>query len=198
MPRNLLSYEEALVSVHSKLDVLIQTKNTAIVLIDGRAGSGKSRFAGELAELIFQSEKQLPKLIHMDDLYPGWDGLRAGSSYLNRSILGPISKGKQADWQVWDWQLGARGMANEPANGWRSFEGGNLIIVEGCGSVSVASSELADLTIWIESDSSQRKTRFSARDQGQFDSFWAAWSIQEDEFYEQEQTSELCEIRVEN
>jgi cytidylate kinase len=64
--------------------------------------------------------------------------------------------------------------------------------------MSKASSELADLTIWIESDTSQRKTRFSARDQGQFDSYWAAWSIQEDEFYEQEQTSKLCEIWVEN
>ena len=198
MPRNLLSYEEALISVHSQLDVLINVKNTAIVLIDGRAGSGKSRFAGQLADLIFQSEKQLPKLIHMDDLYPGWDGLRAGSAYLNRSILGPISKGKQANWQVWDWQLGERGMANEPANGWRSFEGGNLVIVEGCGSVSLASSEQADLTIWIESDAGQRKTRFSKRDQGQFDTYWPAWSIQEDEFYEQEQTMKLCEIVVEN
>lgn len=198
MPRNLLSYEDALVSVHSKLEVLINTKNTAIVLIDGRAGSGKSRFAGELAELIFQSEKQLPKLIHMDDLYPGWNGLRAGSSYLNRSILRPIAAGKQADWQVWDWQLGSRGMANEPANGWRSFEGGNLVIVEGCGSVSSASSELADLTIWMESDSSQRKSRFSARDHGQFDSYWGTWSIQENEFYEEEQSGKLCEIWVQN
>ena len=198
MPRNLLSYEDALVSVHSKLDALIQTKNTAIVLIDGRAGSGKSRFAGQLADLIFQSEKQLPKLIHMDDLYPGWDGLRAGSAYLNRSILEPIASGKQANWQVWDWQLGERGIANEPANGWRSFEGGNLVLVEGCGSVSMASSELADLTIWIDSDASQRKSRFSTRDQGQFDSYWGTWSIQEDEFYEQEQSSKLCEIWVQN
>ena len=198
MPRNLLSYEDALISVHSKLDVLINTKNTSIVLIDGRAGSGKSRFAGQLADLIFQSEKQLPKLIHMDDLYPGWDGLRAGSAYLNRSILGPISKGKQANWQVWDWQLGKRGMANEPANGWRSFEGGNLVIVEGCGSVSLASSEQADLTIWMESDSSQRKSRFSKRDQGQFDSYWDTWSIQEDEFYGEEQSGKLCEIWVQN
>jgi uridine kinase len=198
MPRNLLSYEDALVFVYSKLEVLIQTKNTAIVLIDGRAGSGKSRFAGQLADLIFQSEKQLPKLIHMDDLYPGWDGLRAGSAYLNRSILQPIAAGKQAAWQVWDWELGRRGAANDPANGWRSFEGGNLVLAEGCGSVSKASSELADLTIWIESDSSQRKTRFSARDRGQFDSCWTAWSIQEGEFYEQEQSSKLCEITVEN
>lgn len=198
MPRNLISYEDALVSVHTKLDVLINTKNTAIVLIDGRAGSGKSRFAGQLADLIFQSEKQLPKLIHMDDLYPGWEGLRAGSAYLNRSILQPIAAGKQAAWQVWDWELGRRGTANEPANGWRSFEGGNLVLVEGCGSVSQASSELADLTIWMESDTSQRKSRFSARDNGQFDSYWGTWSIQEDEFYEEEQSGKLCEIWVQN
>ena len=62
----------------------------------------------------------------------------------------------------------------------------------------MASSELADLTIWIDSDASQRKSRFSTRDQGQFDSYWGTWSIQEDEFYEQEQSSKLCEIWVQN
>ena len=198
MPRNLLSYENALVSVHSKLEILIQTKNTAIVLIDGRAGSGKSRFTSQLADLIFTSETQLPKLIHMDDLYPGWNGLRAGSAYLNRSILHPIAAGKHANWQVWDWELGQRGAAHEPSNGWRSFEDGNLVLVEGCGAVSLVSSELADLTIWIESTAKTRKKRFSSRDQGKHDPYWETWAIQEDEFYQQEQSSELCKIWIEN
>jgi len=198
MPQNLLSYENALISLHSKLDALMASKNTAIVLIDGRAGSGKSRFSQQLADLIFQSEKQLPKLIHMDDLYPGWDGLRAGSAYLNQNILQPVLSGKQANWQIWDWELGQRGAASEPANGWRSFEGGNLVLVEGCGAVSAVSSEIADLAIWIESDMELRRTRFSTRDEGQFDSYWEAWAIQEDEFYQQEKSSDRCEIWVQN
>lgn len=198
MPQNLLSYENALISLHSKLDELMASKNTAIVLIDGRAGSGKSRFSQQLADLIFQSEKQLPKLIHMDDLYPGWNGLRAGSTYLNQNILQPVLSGKQANWQIWDWELGQRGAASEPANGWRSFEGGNLVLVEGCGAVSAASSEIADLAIWIESDIELRRTRFSTRDEGEFDSHWEAWAIQEDEFYQQEKSSDQCKIWVQN
>ena len=33
---------------------------------------------------------------------------------------------------------------------------------------------------------------------GQFDSYWGTWSIQEDEFYEEEQSGKLCEIWVQN
>jgi uridine kinase len=198
MLRNLLSYETAIDSVRDRLEPVISVKNTTIVLVDGRAGAGKSKFARELAEVIFKSERQLPKLIHMDDLYPGWDGLRAGSAYLNRNILQPIVAGKQANWQVWDWELGQRGASGEPANGWRSFEGGNLVVIEGCASVSAISTDLADLSIWIESDTELRRTRFSQRDQGQFDDYWESWAIQEDEFYEQEKSSDRCEIWIEN
>ena len=198
MPRNLLSYETALAEIHSNLEELISAKNTTVVLIDGRAGAGKSKFSKELAELVFQSERQLPKVVQMDQLYPGWDGLRAGSAYLNQAILRPVAAGRQANWQIWDWGMGERGAANEPANGWRSFDGGNLLLVEGCGSVSVSSSEIADLSIWIESDARSRKARFSRRDQGQFDPYWESWAIQEDEFYQQENSSDRCDIWVEN
>jgi uridine kinase len=168
-----------------------------IVLIDGRAAAGKSLFAKELAELYFKSEKQAARIVSMDDLYPGWEGLASGSIYLLTQILTPVSQGKTANWQVWNWTDNKRG-AEDPVNGHREFSGGTALIVEGCGSISRLTSELADVTIWIEADLAVRKTRFNQRDSGKFDGYFATWSAQEDEFYEREKSRELAQLIIEN
>lgn len=198
MPTKIVDFDQGLGFAQRTCEELIERQNTPIVLIDGRAGAGKSHFAKLLVEQLFKSQQQLPKLVHMDDLYPGWEGLRAGSQYLNRNILEPIASGAEANWQIWDWQESARGAKDEPANGWRKFEGGNLLIVEGCGSISARARELAQFCIWIEADTANRRARFSDRDHGSFDDYFAAWSIQEDEFYAQEKSVELCDLVVSN
>lgn len=198
MPAKILQFDQGLDIAQKACEELMEHQNSPIVLIDGRAGAGKSHFAKLLAEKLFQSERQLPKLIHMDDLYPGWEGLRAGSQYLNHNILEPINQGKQAHWQIWDWATSTRGAAGEPSNGWRSYDGGNLVIVEGCGSVSEQSRKFAQLCIWIESDLDSRRARFSDRDQGVFDEYFALWSIQEDDFYSQENSQALCDLVISN
>ena len=90
MSGNSLPYSAALERSISKIEELLNKKSTPIVLIDGRAGAGKSTFAADLLEAYFQLETRLPKLVHMDQLYPGWEGLRAGSLYLNQTILAPV------------------------------------------------------------------------------------------------------------
>jgi len=180
-----------------KLLDLRQSKQTPVVLIDGRAGSGKSTFARLLQDLVFQETKQSPRVIHMDDLYPGWDGLALGSLYVVESILRPIKHADKAQWQRWDWANDKRG-GSDPGNGWREFDGQNMLIIEGCGSVTAQSAELADLTIWIEADRETRKERFEARDRGVFSNFWNSWSAQEDEFFQEQRTEQLCELTVHN
>ncbi|MEY3662995.1 MAG: hypothetical protein RI919_511, partial [Actinomycetota bacterium] len=64
------------------LDLVDEGVQTPIVLIDGRAGSGKSTLANALQRRLFKDGETLPRLIHMDDLYPGWGGLAAGAEYL--------------------------------------------------------------------------------------------------------------------
>ena len=168
-----------------------------IVLIDGRAAAGKSLFANKLAELYFQSEKQAARVISMDDLYPGWEGLASGSIYLLTQILIPLSQGKTANWQVWNWADNKRG-AIDAVNGHREFSGGTALIVEGCGSISRLTSEIADITIWVEADFQIRKKRFNQRDSGKFDGYFSIWSAQEDEFYEKEKSLELAQLIIEN
>ena len=160
-----------------------------IVLIDGRAAAGKSLFANKLAELYFQSEKQAARVISMDDLYPGWEGLASGSIYLLTQILTPLSQGKRAD--------NKRG-AIDAVNGHREFSGGTALIVEGCGSISRLTSEIGDITIWVEADFQIRKKRFNQRDSGKFDGYFSIWSAQEDEFYEKEKSLELAQLIIEN
>jgi hypothetical protein len=171
---------------------------TPIILVDGRAGSGKSSFAEELRNELFRQSDAAPTLIHMDDLYPGWEGLAAGSAYLVQSILEPLSKAKPAAWQKWDWSFGGRGEPNEPGNGWREFAGGNVLIVEGCGSLSRQSRELAQLSVWIEAPRDVRRARWQARDAGKFDEFWGIWQAQEDHFFETEKSSHLADWIIEN
>jgi energy-coupling factor transporter ATP-binding protein EcfA2 len=193
-PDSLLSAAQALTP---RLLDLRKSKPTPVVLIDGRAGSGKSTFARLLQDQVFQETKQSPKVIHMDDLYPGWEGLAQGSLYLVEQILKPIKLADKAEWQRWDWANDKRG-GSDPGNGWREFDGENMLIIEGCGSVTSQSAELADLTIWIEAERQTRRQRFEARDRGVFSNFWASWSVQEDEFFQEQHSEELCQLIVNN
>lgn len=166
-----------------------------IILIDGRAGSGKSTLAKNLQDQLFKELEQSPRVIHMDDLYPGWEGLRAGSHYLNQNILTKLAHGNTAQWQIWDWVKGARG-GDDQGNGWREYSGPGVLIVEGCGSLSRTSKEIANLSIWLEVDRETRRARWDERDGHKFDSFWPVWEIQEDEFYQTEKSSELADLVI--
>ena len=171
---------------------------TPIILIDGRAGSGKSFFAEELRNELFRASDAAPTLIHMDDLYPGWEGLQAGSGYLIQNILQPLSQGKLAAWQLWDWSTAKRGAPEEAGNGWREFAGGNILIIEGCGSLSKQAGELSNLGVWLEVPREVRRDRWQMRDSGRFDEFWGLWQAQEDEFYESEKSDLLADLIVLN
>ena len=191
-------FHQAVTAITKQVVSLVDKNPTPIILIDGRAASGKSSLAASLKNVLFKELEQAPRLIHMDDLYPGWEGLLLGAGYLNQQILGPLKAGKTAHWQLWDWQKGERGNADEPGNGWREFDGGTPLIVEGCGSLSRVSSELADYRIWIEAPQDVRHTRWLERDGEKFNDFWHIWAAQEDEFYQQEKSKSLADLVIEN
>jgi uridine kinase len=162
---------------------------TPIVLIDGRAGSGKSTLADAVQSQLFREGDSLPRVVHMDDLYLGWDGLQAGVDYLMRFVLGPVSRNKLADWQEYDWALGER-------NRWREFSGGTPLIIEGCGALSAAAAELANLRVWFDVPEPVRRDRWIQREGHRFDDKWAVWAAQELDFYAREKSAELADFVV--
>lgn len=158
-------------------------KAMPILLIDGRAGSGKSTLADEVQNEFFKLGESAPRVIHLDDLYPGWDGLQLGVEYLQRAILTPLSKREVAHYQIFDWTTGER-------REWREFNGGTPLIVEGCGAINRNSIGLADLSVWLEESEETRKQRWMGREGN--DTHWALWAAQELDFYARERSAELA------
>jgi uridine kinase len=159
-------------------------KAMPIVLIDGRSNSGKSTLAQQVQNIIFKDGESAPRVIHMDDLYPGWDGLQAGADYLQRFILNPLSKNEIAHWQEFNWSKNERDV-------WREFAGGTPLIIEGCGSLNQQSAPLADIKIWLEVDETTRHQRWLEREGS--NTHWAEWSAQELDFYAREKSAQLAD-----
>ena len=158
-------------------------KTMPILLIDGRAGSGKSTLAEHVQNQFFKLGESAPRVIHMDDLYPGWDGLQLGVEYLQRTVLNPLSRREVAHYQLFDWVSGER-------KEWREFAGGTPLIIEGCGSINRNSIELADLSVWLEESEETRRERWLSREGN--DKHWAGWAAQELDFYAKERSHELA------
>lgn len=129
-------------------------------LIDGRSGSGKS----ELATAIAADWPEL-QLVHLDDLYPGWDGLEEGSG----QVAGILTDGR---WRAWDWATGAPGQ-------WHDLDLRRPILIEGMGALTRASRPLADVALWVELDDSARRERALRRDGELYAPHWDRWAAQE-------------------
>ena len=169
------------------LELIDRGNQTPIILIDGRAGSGKSTFAESLQQQLFRDGESAPRVIHMDNIFEGWDGLALGSDYMVRFILQPLARRETASWQDWSWVKNQR-------SSWREFSGGTPLIVEGCGSLTERSKEHADISIWLEASEETRRERWIQRERHleKFD-FWAA---QELDFYAREKSQSLADLVV--
>jgi uridine kinase len=169
------------------LELIDRGNQTPIVLIDGKAGSGKSTFAESLQQQLFRDGESAPRVIHMDNIFEGWDGLALGSDYMVRFILKPLARRETASWQDWSWVKNQR-------SSWREFSGGTPLIVEGCGSLTERSKEHADISIWLEASEEVRRERWIQRERHleKFD-FWAA---QELDFYAREKSQSLADLVI--
>jgi uridine kinase len=169
------------------LELIDRGNQTPIILIDGRAGSGKSTFAEKLQQQLFRDGESAPRVIHMDNIFEGWDGLALGSDYMVRFILQPLARQETASWQDWSWVKNQR-------SSWREFSGGTPLIVEGCGSLTERSKEHADISIWLEASEETRRKRWIQRERHleKFD-FWAA---QELDFYAREKSQSLADLVI--
>ena len=151
-----------------------------IVLVDGRSGSGKT----ELAQAMVAQKPEL-QLVRMDDLYPGWDGLEAGSQHVHDFVLAASVR----RWQRWDWS------DNTPAE-WHVLDQTRPILIEGCGALSRANRALAAWAVWVELDAETRKTRAFVRDGGYYAPHWHNWAAQEDEFIARENPRDLADTVI--
>ena len=152
---------------------------TRILAIDGRSGAGKSTLARTLAVAVGA------QLVHVEDLYPGWDGLRTGAMTLANEVLAPLRAGQRVTPPRWDWHAGCWAAGREIVPG--------LIVVEGCGAISRASRPLVDVAVWLDAPELLRRERATTRDED--DAWWAGWAQQEEAFYRDENSPALADLR---
>lgn len=133
-----------------------------VVTIDGYSGSGKSTLATALARLVASWQ-----VLHLDDWYPGWDGLAAGAD-IARRIAADLRAGRASSYEAWDWEHGTTGATIRVPLA--------PTIIEGCGAIEVE----ADLAVWIaDPGEEERRTRALARDGQTYAPHWQHWADQD-------------------
>lgn len=147
------------------------------MLIDGGSGAGKSTLATSLAEVLGA------ELVRLDDIYPGWDGLEAGSQAVVDDVL------MDGRWQRWDWEREAPGEV-------RAIDVTRPLIVEGCGALSRPARALATFGVWIELDEGERRRRALIRDGETYAPHWDRWAAQERRFFTRERPDLLADVVI--
>ena len=95
---------------------------TYTLLIDGPSGAGKTSLAAQIGEALGI------QVVHLDDFYPGWGGLKEGARMVADDVLDPVAPGF---WR-WDWEQNRR-------SEWVPLVPGADLVVEGVGAVTEAS-----------------------------------------------------------
>ncbi|WP_308491075.1 hypothetical protein [Microbacterium terrisoli] len=172
-------------ALQSGADELISAaggRDRVVVLIDGRSGAGKST----LAQLV---QRGWPggglQVVALDSLYPGWDGLDAGTALACHRILEPYRRGHDATWPRWDW-------VNERAAEEHRVDADAPLLVEGSGILTPQTAPLADLRVWLEAPDEQRRRRALQRDGEGYRPHWDRWAAQEQRHLERDDPQRLA------
>ena len=167
-------------SVLSEIRNLLSRKESAVVSIDGRCGSGKTSLAALIRE-VFDCN-----VFHMDDFYlppqerkEDWQNIPAGNMNLQRfrrEVLQPVKEGKSVLYRPFDCQTGcvAPPAAVPPAK---------LTVVEGSYSQHPVLAEEYDLKIFLTCSPDVQKERLSAREGEGVQSFFRFWMPMEERYF---------------
>ncbi|MHB8273844.1 MAG: nucleoside/nucleotide kinase family protein [Dermatophilaceae bacterium] len=155
---------------------------TKVVAIDGPSGAGKTDFTAALAERIPSAH-----VLHMDDIYPGWDGLEQAVADLHDQILAPIARGERAAYRRWDWEHGRYA-------GWHSLPATPLLLVDGVGSGTGANADLESVLIWLEADLDVRFRRGMERDGESYLRHWQRWAAHEEALFLTDATRDRADL----
>lgn len=159
-----------------------------LVCFDGPAGSGKTTWAGGVADAWAALDAPAPKVVHMDDLFPGWSGLPHVDAQLE-GLLRPLAEQRPGSYRRYDWVAGrfAETVVVEPAQ---------LLLLEGVGSGAARFADLITLLVWVEAPHDVRLERGLARDGDAFAPHWEQWARDEAALFAREHTRGRADVRI--
>jgi uridine kinase len=153
-----------------------------LVCIDGPAGSGKTTLAGEVAEL------GSGFVVHLDDLYPGWDGLPELDPLVLR-LLDPLAQDMTGYYRRWDW-------VDDEYRETHHVDPAPLLVLEGVGSGNRAWRQLVSTLVWVEAPPAVRLSRGLERDGVAVRERWLRWMADEDQLFAEEGTRAAADLVV--
>lgn len=156
-----------------------------VILLDGGSGAGKTSLAALVAAHWRETRNEELQVVSLDDVYPGWSGLAAGSNAVQGILASP------GGYRRWDWE-------NQQSADWIAIDPGRPILVEGCGALTHESARLATCRVWLELEKTVRKCRALARDKGGYDPYWDIWAAQEQLHWRKNQPWSLADISVQD
>ena len=154
---------------------------TVVVAVDGRSGTGKTTYADALG-----SRLGAP-VLHLDDIYPGWDGLAAAVDTVATDVLEPLATGQPAAYRRWDWAQ------NRPA-ALQRVAPTPVLVVEGVGAGALPAGAYAAVLVWLHADDAVRKARALGRDGEVFARAWDRWAVQEEALLARDRTSGRADV----
>jgi len=165
---------------------LCRQKERPIIAIDGPAGAGKTTLAREV-HLALSLEMSV-NVIHMDDLYDGWNN--ALSEDLTQVLLYLVDQHKEkkpAAIRKYNWATSAFAESEElpPAD---------LLILEGVGSGDKALLDELAALIWIDIDPEIGVKRVLERDGSQVADEMKKWVGAQEEYFSQHSTREKADF----
>ncbi|MDQ2755005.1 MAG: (d)CMP kinase [Actinomycetota bacterium] len=155
-----------------------------VVAVDGPSGSGKTTLARAVGRRLDA------RVLHMDALYPGWDGLSAAPEILTTDVLEPFARGVDAAYRRWDW-VHARPAPERQPLVWTS-----RLVVEGCGSSALPAGPYAAVHVWVEAPTPVRYARAMARDGDHYRPHWDRWAAQEQALFTGDRTRGRADLVI--
>ena len=159
-----------------------------LLAIDGPAGAGKTTLAAKLeAEYSVHSTV---RVIHMDDLYDGWDdALGQSLTDVLREITAAHLSGNQCTIKIFNWHL--MKFDREEV-----ITATNYLILEGVGAAQKVVREAGATTYWLDIDAETGLKRVLARDGAHIEAEMRQWQIQQSIHFAKDQTRENSEFKV--
>ncbi len=158
---------------------------TRLVCVDGPAGSGKTTFAGRLADALAPDVA----VVHLEDLYAGWT-LTGAVARLSAGVLRPLAEGRPGAYSRYDWH--AARFSPEPV----PVPVAPVLLVEGCGSSPRVLDPWTTLRIWVEAPLELRTARGLARDGVHLAEEWWRWQRLEAAEFTAQDTRARADVRV--
>jgi hypothetical protein len=130
--------------------------------------------------------------VHLDFLYPGWDGLARGGALAVEWVAAPLVAGRPAQWRRFDWEAG--GFAE-----WRETPWAPVVLLEGSGAGAAALRPFTSTAIWVDAPAPLREQRLrTRRDWPRYAPHRARWAAQEEAHYAVERPWEHADARVDS